>query len=276
MNDSSMAIAHLLWDETLPCATPPTVPHARHALSDDLFEQAPIGIAFTDRRGQFLRCNAAFGALLGREPAEVVHRSINDLTHEDDAAATAEQLELLWNGIVPVVDLQKRYRHQDGHALWVRATIALLRRGPSEPAIAVEYLRDISQRMRVDEALRDVSERFALAADAAGIGVWEWNIAAQTLHWDDRMYRLHGLENSRDEAPETLLSASVHIDDRAGAERELRSPPCGDMTRESEYRVVLAGDAIRYLHSSARVQCDSLERPLRVVGITFDITKRKA
>jgi PAS domain-containing protein len=49
-------------------------------------EQAPIGIAYADRHGKFLRCNQAFSELLGFSTGEIEGRSIADLTYGEDRA----------------------------------------------------------------------------------------------------------------------------------------------------------------------------------------------
>src|SRR5689334_8509147 len=43
------------------------------------------------------------------------------------------------------------------------------------------------------EALSESEERFRLAADAAGIGTWEWDIPSGGVHLSERTYALHGL-----------------------------------------------------------------------------------
>jgi diguanylate cyclase (GGDEF)-like protein/PAS domain S-box-containing protein len=255
---------------------PPRMPSLLSTmLYGETFDQAPVGIAFTDSRGQFLRCNPSFCALLGFEAQELTGRSVSELTYDDDAAATSGGLQRLWSGAIKVMDIEKRYIRKSGEAQWVRVTTALVREGNSTPKCAVEFLRDITDRKRTEEALRLVSERFALAADAAGIGVWEWNMPSNTLRWDDQMYRLYGLEHGERADPYEMFIAAVHVEDRERAEMELKSPATDHSTFETEYRVVIPTGGIRHLRSSGQIQRDSAGMALRIVGITFDITKRK-
>ena len=51
---------------------------------------------------------------------------------------------------------------------------------------------EIAERKRADAALRTLTERLQLATEAGGIGVWEWDMVANRLTWDERMYRLYG------------------------------------------------------------------------------------
>jgi PAS domain S-box-containing protein len=114
------------------------------------FEQAPIGVAYQDRSGTFLRCNQAFSDLLGYSgPDEIRDKTISDLTHPDDLAFGLLAFERLWNGDIQFIDDEKRYRHKDGHDVWVRLTTALVHAGEGTPDRAVEFLRDISVRKQL-------------------------------------------------------------------------------------------------------------------------------
>jgi diguanylate cyclase (GGDEF)-like protein/PAS domain S-box-containing protein len=241
----------------------------------DTFDQAPVGIAYSNRSGRFLRGNPYFCALLGFEPEELTGMNVSGLTHVEDAAATSRNMELLWSEAIDVVDIEKRYLRKNGDAQWVRVTTSLVRDGKSTPTCAVEFLRDIAGRKRTEEALRVVSDRFAVAANAAGIGVWEWNLPNNTLRWDEQMYRLYGRRHSDGEDPYKLFNDGVHADDRRRADLQLKTALNGDSAYATEYRIVLPTGEIRHLHASGQVQCDAAGTSLRVVGVTFDITKRK-
>jgi PAS domain S-box-containing protein len=143
---------------------PPAAPSEPEpaGLADSLLDdQAPIGIAYADRAGKFLKFNGAFCALLGYDPAELVGCSMGELTHAEDVEAADTQFERLWKGEVQFLDFEKRYRRRDGTYLWVRTTTALVRDG-SRAGRSVEYLRDITQRKELAAQL--VQQRTLLEA----------------------------------------------------------------------------------------------------------------
>ncbi len=106
----------------------------------------------SDRGGGFLRFNDAFCALLGYASSDLAGKSVGELTHDEDAAVAAAQLERLWAAEIQFVDLEKRYLRKDGSYLWVRTTTALVRDG-SNTECSVEYVRDITQRKELAAAL---------------------------------------------------------------------------------------------------------------------------
>jgi PAS domain S-box-containing protein len=142
------------------------------------FDQAPIGIAYADRSGKFLRCNPSFWTMLGFDPGDLADRTIGDVTHAGDTARVSAELERLWNGEIQYVDLEKRYTRKDGSILWVRVTTALVREGDAAPEYSVEFLRDISARKESGEELERVHKQLMIASRQAGMA----EVATNVLH----------------------------------------------------------------------------------------------
>jgi len=147
-------------------------------LFHNTFDQAPIGIAHANRAGGYLRCNPAFCAMLGFDPGELASKSIGDVTHGEDAAATSAALERLWRGEIEFVDLEKRYTRKDGSILWVRMTTSLVREGGTTAEYSVEFLRDISARMETAQELERVHKQLMSASRQAGMA----EVATNVLH----------------------------------------------------------------------------------------------
>jgi PAS domain S-box-containing protein len=142
------------------------------------FDQAPIGVAYADRRGKFLRYNPAFCKMLGFDSADLVNKTITDLTQSEDLARVSGELDRLWNGDVQFVDVEKRYRRKDGSLLWVRTTTSLVREHGAVAECSVEFLRDISARKENAEELERVHKQLMTASRQAGMA----EVATNVLH----------------------------------------------------------------------------------------------
>jgi PAS domain S-box-containing protein len=142
------------------------------------FDQAPIGIAYADRRGNILRANPTFYTMLGVDHCHLANKTMADVTHGDDVARVAAELKRLWKGEVQFVDLEKRYIRRDGSFLWVRMTTALVREGDAKPECSVEFLRDISARKDTAQELERVHKQLVTASRQAGMA----EVATNVLH----------------------------------------------------------------------------------------------
>lgn len=136
-------------------------------------------------------------------------------------------------------------------------------------------VRDISERRRAEEKLRNSNERFTLAARAAGLGVWDWNVETNSLNWDDRMFELYGVKRENFPGAYEAWLKGVHPEDRARCERESELALKGEKAYDTEFRVLLPDGTVRHLKAVADVFRDPAGRPTRMVGVNTDITKRK-
>ncbi len=121
--------------------------------------------------------------------------------------------------------------------------------------------------------------RFAIAADAAdaaGLGFWTLDVADDTLHWDELMFRLYGYSPLERQRPYDLWKKSLHPEDRARCEREAAGVRKATREYDTEFRIVHPNGAVRHLRSTARTAAaDEHGRAIQVIGVTFDITERK-
>jgi len=129
---------------------------------------------------------------------------------------------------------------------------------------------------RVEEALRIGEERFRVALQAAEMGAWDYDVAANEVIWNEQHFRLLGLPvgNLRRD-PEDFLQA-VHPGDQARIREELRRAVEETGAYRADFRILRAdtgkmrwmsgfGQAIEYAHGRAR----------RLTGVMIDVTERE-
>ena len=177
------------------------------------FDQAPIGIAYSDRNGALLRFNAAFCTLLGFAADELAAKSVGELTHAEDVALAAAQLERLWDGEIPFVDIEKRYRRKDGSYLWVRTTTALVHED-SNTECSVEYLRDISQRKELSAALLQQQTLLKAVISELPLALLACDVAGNITHYNHAAVELYCIKSRDASASDPYpLEADVFLPD---------------------------------------------------------------
>jgi PAS domain S-box-containing protein len=133
----------------------------------------------------------------------------------------------------------------------------------------------IDQLEALNRTLVEDSARSAIAADAAGLGLWTFDVAANALHWDESMFRLYGLLASEGEEPDALLESRARLKDYARFKEGAADVPASARDYDIESRVVHPNGIIRHLKAVARITRDAEGRAIRMLGVTFDITERK-
>lgn len=233
------------------------------------FDQAPIGIAYADREGRFLRCNPAFGALLHYSPDDLAARSNADLTHPEDAACSAAELEKLWRGEVEVVDLEKRYVRKDGGIVWVRTTTALIRTAGGNPECSVEFLRDIGHRKELAAALLQQQTLLEAVITDLPVALVACNTSGDITHHNRAAVELHCVDAP---AQTYLADGTTPVSD---AQRPLARALAGETISNLELVIAPPGAGRRITLSSARRLIGPAGEALGAVAVVQDITERK-
>jgi PAS domain S-box-containing protein len=118
----------------------------------NILNNVPIGVVYTDLRGNVLQTNPRFCELTGYSADELIGMPSLDFTHPDDIRQDAELSRQLITGEIPLYRRNKRYIARDGHTLWVQSTVSLLRDDQGQPRRIVGAVEDITDHMKLAEA----------------------------------------------------------------------------------------------------------------------------
>ena len=121
-------------------------------------ENAPIGILTTGLDGRLLSVNPAFCNILGYSDEELIHLSVEDITHPDDWKETRTRFQALVSGDIDSYELEKRYLRRDGSIITGRARAGLVRDAEGKPLMVVGEVEDITQHERTEKMFQRVVE----------------------------------------------------------------------------------------------------------------------
>jgi PAS domain S-box-containing protein len=133
----------------------------------------------------------------------------------------------------------------------------------------------IQQLEVLNRNLVEDAARSAIAADAAGLGFWTFDVDADELHWDETMFRLFGISPTENQQPEVMLTSRAQLRARVNLDETQGSTVDGGRDYDTEFSAIHPSGPVRHLKAVARIIRDSDGRPLRMLGATFDITERK-
>jgi two-component system sensor kinase FixL len=141
-------------------------------------------------------------------------------------------------------------------------------------AMAYELSREASRAVQLAQALRSSEQRITLAAEAANMGFWSRESAHTDLWATDQWRALFGF-GSADRLHLDDVLQRLHPDDREITLQRLANAYQGDGHYQSEYRVLLPNGQIRWVATNGRIEPNGRGEPVRLQGVSLDITQRK-
>ncbi|MGO9138050.1 MAG: PAS domain S-box protein, partial [Syntrophales bacterium] len=136
-------------------------------------------------------------------------------------------------------------------------------------------MRDISERKRAQEALRENKAQLDLALLSAHMGIWYWDIITKKRYFDEQVCHLLGIDLATFTGAEEEFFAVVHPDDRATIRAALSRTLEHNVMYEVEYRTVWSNKSVHHISARGMLVRDDVGRPVRINGIIWDITERK-
>ncbi len=119
-------------------------------------------------------------------------------------------------------------------------------------------------------------ELLDLAVSAAGIGMFDWVLAADDLGWDEQLIELFGYDPAMFDQSFGAFTARVHPEDVDRVTGLLQHAVDTVGEYSAEYRVVLPDGGLRWLAARGRALADEAGVTVRVIGAAWDITERRA
>src|SRR5689334_10844659 len=121
--------------------------------SHGTFDNAAIGMAVVSMDGSWLQVNEALCKLLGYSEQELRATSFQRLTHPEDLRHVQSYIQRVLEGYIQSHEQEKRYRHEQGHTVWVQWHVSLLKDSETGTKRLFFQVQDISDRKKAEEKL---------------------------------------------------------------------------------------------------------------------------
>jgi len=237
--------------------------------------QSPASIVITDREGCIEYVNPAFSLVSGYSASEAIGQNPRVLQSGRTPPETHVEL---WKTLVAGNVWRGEFinRRKDGTDYYELASIAPLRQPDGRLTHYVAVKEDITELRNAMAELRVSEDRLRLAKTAAGLGVFDWDLASGKGDWDALMRELYGIGTDE---PITYANfmADLHPDDRASAQATMDEAldPGGGGEYHAEYRVIRRCDGgVRHVASNGQVFFDG-DYAVRFIGTCKDVSAQK-
>jgi PAS domain S-box-containing protein len=217
-----------------------------------------------------------YHAMLGYEPHELPPsiESQRAICHPDFREESKRALKAALGGGVDY-DVELQLQTKDAGYRWFRLHGKVYFDANGKAQRMAGSAQDIHERKLAQASVAESNRRFALAADSAGIGVWEWDLQAKVVAWDAQMYAIYQHDPHSGISPLKIVLEALHADDKARFEAAMQQSLLQGVEFGGDYRILWPNGEVRHIRSGARAERDSGGQVIRLTGVNFDITEVK-
>lgn len=246
------------------------------SLLQSVLHATPIRVFWKDRQSRFLGCNQNFAIDAGCANAEeIVGKTDAELAWRSQAALyQVDDRQVMESGRAKL-DFEEPGTARDGKLVWLRTSKVPLRDEQGSVIGVLGVYEDITERKRVDEALRASQERFELAVRASNDGIWDWNILTGEQYWSNRHLELFGIEPGAFTPTYDSWISLVHPDDAAWVHQATSRHLTTREPYDIEMRVRMKDGCYRWFRDRGQAVWDPSGHPVRMVGSISDVTERR-
>jgi len=253
-----------------------------------IIEMTHTGFLILDDQGLVLEANAEYVRLTGRRDlGEILGKSVLEWTALHDTEQNRQAMAQCLNG-GHIQGLQIDYIDADGRITPVE--IDATKEGAGDTLRIMSLCRDATERRRresearmradiikyklINDELRDSQRRLALATGSAKIGIWDWDVLANSMTWDAQMFALYGVSETPGPVGVEIWEKGLHPDDKMFAWDACQAALRGDKEYDIEFRVQHPVGQVRHIKANGLVLRGENGIPVRMIGVNFDITER--
>lgn len=228
--------------------------------------------------GTFTYVNEVYCRLFGKTREELLGKSWHPVAVAEDLPMIEEKLRLITPDN-PVVVIENRVYDAVGQVRWMQFVNRGLFNASGQLAETQSVGRDITERVAAEEKLAESQQRWQFALESSGFGVWDWDVTHDRIFFSAQWRQMLGY-GPQDALPEKYSDwrLVMHPKDQPGTlslvNEHLEGGTPGFV---SEFRLRCKDGSWKWVLGRGRViGRDAQGKPLRMIGTTADISKRKA
>ncbi len=239
-----------------------------------IWQVASDAMVLSRSDGTVFAANPAYYHLYGYSPEEVLGKDYSIIFPLEQREWAHKLYTYIFQGSAIDSSFEASTLRADGTERFVETRYSFITHNDTRTAM-LSIIRDITERKKVEEALRDSKLKLHLALKLAHMATWEWEIASDRIYWSANLEIAMGF------APGTFCGyfkdflRVVHPEDQDLVEREMRRALAEGADYKGEFRAVRTDGAVYWSVNRGQVIYDDAGKPARMIGVSVDITERK-
>lgn len=242
----------------------------------DILDQSPISMAIVALDGTIELINRRAIETFGYLPEDIPNMDCWWLLAYPEAAYRAE-VQARWMGHVGEAMASNREIERQEYRVTCKdgsqKTVVIF--GAFVSGKVFVMFEDVSERKRVEVALRESEASLREAQDIARMGRWDLDLLSGQLVWSDGIFTIFEVRRAEFAASYQAFLAFVHPDDRAMVDQTYRDSVAQKTSYDIEHRLLMPDGRVKWVCEIGRTTYDAAGAPVRSVGTVQDITERK-
>jgi len=240
-----------------------------------IIDAEPECVKVLDASGRVLTMNPAGLTMIEADtPEQIVGHDVLSIVAPEYRNAFADLSRRVFAGDTGTLEFE--IIGFKGTRRWLETHAVPLRTPRGEVHSVLGITRDITNRKRAEQALRESQARLQLVARATNDAVWDWDLVTDALWLADGFQKMFGYTPDEIEPGPEAWYNRLHPDDRERVITGVRAAIDGGETSWSdEYRFRRKDGGYAEIYDRGYVMHDANGRPVRMVGSMMEVSERK-
>ena len=229
-------------------------------------------ILLTEERGKIVEVNDSAASAYGYTREELLGMNVKDICAPETREPFAEDVQLIAEQNRRIYETE--HRRKDGTEFPVEVSGRYIEIEGKKYYQGI--IRDITERKRAEQALRESFERFQLANLATFNAIWDWDLQTNALWWNENFQKLFGYRAEEIDLGIESWTSRIHPEDLSRVETGIHAAiDSGEQYWSDQYRFRHKNGIYAEVEDRGYIARDASGKPVRMIGAMQDITERK-
>jgi PAS domain S-box-containing protein len=237
-----------------------------------VWEHAPDAMAISTPDGTVIAANPAYLQLYGHCAEEVIGKNYTIIFSPEQRAWAQELYVHFFQSPTIGPPVEAAIVRAGGTERMVESRYRFLMQAGKRTAM-LSIVRDITERKKTEEALRENALKLHLALEVGHMRTWDWDIARNTIRWSANVEEAVDGSSGTGKATYEAFLRLVHPQDRTVVDQAVRRALEEGADYQVEFRVVRPDGGIGWTSAHGQVLSDEAGKPMRMIGVSMDVTQ---